>query len=42
MILVFNYLRQILSLIILSIASYKDIKTREINNKIWKVPFTLY
>ncbi|MEM2928391.1 MAG: hypothetical protein QXP60_05455 [Nitrososphaerota archaeon] len=31
----FNYLRKILSLIMLLIYSYEDIKTREINDKIW-------
>ncbi|MEM2083023.1 MAG: hypothetical protein QXV10_00740 [Nitrososphaerota archaeon] len=33
--IIFNYLRKILSLIMLLIASYEDIKTREINDKIW-------
>jgi len=33
--IMFNYLRQALSLIMLLISSYEDIKTREINDKIW-------
>ncbi|MEM2178678.1 MAG: hypothetical protein QW272_07685 [Candidatus Methanomethylicaceae archaeon] len=33
--IIFNYLRQSLSLIMLLIASYEDLKTREINDKIW-------
>ena len=31
----FNYLRQILTLIMLIICSYEDLKTREISDKIW-------
>ncbi|MEM2667960.1 MAG: prepilin peptidase, partial [Candidatus Methanomethylicaceae archaeon] len=33
--IIFNYLRQSLSLIMLLISSYEDLKTREINDKIW-------